>query len=294
MRILITGATSDTGWLLTQRLIEQGHHPVCFVRSGGAGLPDSVERIRGMLPEPGAPWGESGEAFDRVAAGCSLAYHIAHIRHAPAVVERAKAAGVVRTVCLSSARRFTRWPDAAAKMVIRAEGELTQLHGGWTILRATMIYGGGNDKNIAKLIRLVERWPLVPLPGGGRHRIQPLLVDDLVEALLTAGHGSQVGEKIIDVAGPEPITVRQAVREIAQALGIKRGILPLPLSPAVLVARLFGASLRDRLRRLGEDRTLDIAAARSLLEFAPKPFAEGVKLLLQRREGEKPEDWIDH
>ncbi len=182
----------------------------------------------------------------------------------------------MRTVCVSSARRFTRWPDEPARAVIAAEAELASDPAGWVALRATMICGGGRDKNIARLVRLVRRWPVIPLPGGGRRLIQPLFVDDLVEALLAASHAPEVAGRIIDVAGPEPISLREAVRVIARALGRRRVIVPVPLAPARWAACVFRRSALGRVRRLGEDRVLDIAEARQLLGFAPRPFAENI------------------
>lgn len=280
MRVLIAGATSDTGRRLAERLLEQGHEVVCYARHE-KGLPGGVRTVIGALPALGQAWGQDGEAFDEAAAGCPLAYCITHIRFAPAMVEHARAAGVVRTVCVSSARRFTNWIDEPARAVIAAEAELERDPEGWTALRSTMIYGGGRDKNISRLVRLVRRWPVIPLPGGGRNRIQPIHCDDLVAALLAAGRAKGVGGKIIDVAGPEPMEYRAVIRAIAAALRVRRLLLPIPLAPARLLAGLGGKALRGRVLRMGDDRTLDISEARALLGLDPRPFAEGLSQWLR-------------
>lgn len=280
MRVLVTGATSDTGRRLCGRLLEAGHQVVCFTR-GRRPIPEGTEAVRGVLPEPGQPWGESGEAMARALEGCALVHCCTHIRFAPAVVERALEAGVVRTVCVSSARRFTRWPSENERRVIAAEEELLRRPEGWVAFRSTMIYGGGSDKNIARLVRSVRRWPLVALPGGGRARIQPLFVEDLVEALLAADHAPGAHGRIINVAGPEPLTLREVVKTIARVLGRRRLIVPVPLALARIAASLGGSRSRDRIRRMGEDRVLDIAEARELLGFAPRSFEEGLRSMLE-------------
>lgn len=254
MKLLVTGASSDTGQRVVARLREMGHHVVLFARQAESDLA-SLDLIPGRLPEPGQPWGEDGEAFDRALQGCAIVCHLAHIRFAPAVVQRAHAAGVMRIICLSSMRRFTQWPDAAALSVIAAEEALVHGPPGWVVLRATMIYGGGHDRNISRLIDLVERWPVLALPGGGRHLIQPLHVDDLVEAILYACHSPGVQNRFFHLGGPEPISLRDAVRTIATALGKRPLILPIPLGPARLLARLCGREVYERVRRMGEDRT---------------------------------------
>jgi nucleoside-diphosphate-sugar epimerase len=280
MRVLMTGATSDTGRRLCGRLLAAGHHVVCFTR-GRRPIPEGAEAVRGDLPEPGQPWGEGEKALVRALEGCALVHCCTHIRFAPAVVERALAAGVVRTVCVSSARRFTRWPAENERRVIAAEEALMQRPEGWVALRSTMIYGGGSDKNIARLVRAVKRWPLVVLPGDGRARIQPLFVEDLVETLLAADHAPGAHGKIINVAGPEPMPLREAVEIIARVLGRRRLLVPVPLGPARIAASLGGARSRDRIRRMGEDRVLDIAEARELLGFAPRSFEEGLRAMLE-------------
>lgn len=291
MRIAMTGGTTDAGRRLTERLLREGHHVVCFGGSrhrdvrqdgeaGGHAVAPGAELILGRLPEPGQPWGEHGAAIDRALSGAALVYHLAHIRFAPAVVERARAAGVVRTVCVSSARRFTRWPDAVARMVIEAEATLARDPAGWVGLRPTMIFGGGHDRNIARLVRLVRRWPVIALPGGGRHLVQPIHVDDLVEALLAAGRAPGLAGRILDVAGPTPLSQRAVLETIARLLGVRRVFVPVPLAPVRWLAPLLGREFAGRVRRLGEDRTVDIGPAQELLGFRPRPFEDGLKAMI--------------
>jgi nucleoside-diphosphate-sugar epimerase len=293
MRIAVTGASTDTGRRLCERLLEQGHRVVCFGGSrhrnvqegeaGGHAVAPGAELILGRLPEPGSSWGEHGEKFDEVLQGAALVYHLAHVRYAPAVVERARAAGVLRTVCVSSARRFTRWEDAATREVIAAEETLARAPEGWVALRSTMIYGGGHDRNIARLVGIVRRWPVILLPGGGKNLVQPLFVDDLAEALLAAGHAHDVAGKVIDVAGPEPLTQREVLESIARALGKRPALIPIPLGPARGLAWLGGKGMRDRVRRMGEDRAVAIEEARRLLGFEPRPFTHGLREVLARQ-----------
>ncbi len=89
MRVLVIGATSNTGRRLCARLLEQGHHVVCFTRRA-EGLPAEAEIVVGHLPGPGEGWGESGTRFDEAAAGCSVVFNLTHIRFAPRVVARAR------------------------------------------------------------------------------------------------------------------------------------------------------------------------------------------------------------
>jgi nucleoside-diphosphate-sugar epimerase len=284
MRVLVTGATSDTGRRLAGHLVAAGHEVACLVRRPGS-APAGCREHRGSIPEPGAPWApEHLAALDRAAAGARVAFALTHVRYAPAVVERARAAGVERTVCVSSQRRFTRWPDAAAASVAAAEASLVAIEGGWVGLRATMIYGGGRDRNIARLLDLVRRWPLVPLPAGGRHRIQPLFVGDLEAALLAAAEAPGVGGSILDLAGPRPLSVREAAATMARLLSKRRVFVPVPLGLAIRLASLLRPALAAAVRRFGEDRVAEIGEAQRRLGFSPRPFEQGLAEML-RSEG---------
>jgi len=152
----------------------------------------------------------------------------------------------------------------------------------WTILRPSMIYGRPGDRNLERLLRLLARCPVVPLPGGGRVLQQPVHVDDLVEAILAALVRPEAVRRAYDVGGPEALTLRAMVEECARALGRRAVAFPLPLGPvhaAVRAARRAGLRTPvrpEQLLRLQESKAVDIGPARRELGFAPRPFAEGI------------------
>ena len=49
----------------------------------------------------------------------------------------------------------------------------------WTILRPTMIYGGGRDRNVSAIARFIERWGVFPLVYPAKGLRQPVHADDL-------------------------------------------------------------------------------------------------------------------
>ena len=114
----------------------------------------------------------------------------------PSYLERLSASKVRRVVVLSSTSRFIKEqsPDprerALAQCLIRAEDcvrKWAQERGvEWVILRPTMIYGFGRDKNIAEVARFIRRFGFFPLIGGGVGLRQPVHVDDVVQACMAA------------------------------------------------------------------------------------------------------------
>ncbi len=56
----------------------------------------------------------------------------------------------------------------------------------WIILRPTLIYGLGRDKNIAEIARFVRRFGFSPLFGKAKGLRQPLHAQDVAGACIAA------------------------------------------------------------------------------------------------------------
>lgn len=281
MRVLVTGVTSDSGARLGRRLASQGHEVVCVVRRPGS-APAGTTEVVAPLPRLDAPWeADARAAFSRAALGCELAFLVTPIGLALQPWQVLQSAGARRVVCVSSTRRHTRWPDAAARSVIAVEEALVRAGRGFVALRSTMIYGGERDKNMRRWLRWLERLPVMPLPGGGRSLIQPIFIDDLVAALLRAADAPEAEGQIVDVGGPRAVSMRDAAETMARVRGLRRWFVPIPLAPARWAARLLRPGLEPVVRRMGEDRVADLSTARRLLGFAPRELEAGLRSMLE-------------
>jgi uncharacterized protein YbjT (DUF2867 family) len=152
----------------------------------------------------------------------------------------------------------------------------------WTILRPTMIYGAAGDRNLSRLLTLLTRVPVLPVPGGGRHLQQPVHVCDVAGAVLSAAERPESAGATYDIAGPAPLSFAELLRIAAEAVRSRAHFVPVPLSPLVAAARgyeLLAARPRiraEQLQRLAEDKVFGIADAARDLGYAPRPFAEGI------------------
>ena len=96
------------------------------------------------------------------------------------VLAALKAAGMTRLVAFSSTSRFTKpaSPVAAEREVARRLAEAEDAVAafcagngvGWTILRPTLIYAEGQDRNVSRLAALIRRLGFLPLAGDGGGR----------------------------------------------------------------------------------------------------------------------------
>ena len=225
-------------------------------------------------------------------ADADIVVSLAHARFAEAVLE-ALPATCRRVVLTGSTRKFTALPDPAADAVRAGEAALQASGRPGVMLHPSMIYGAPDDRNVNRLLRLFRRWPrflpvVVPLPDGGRHLVQPVFVDDVVEAFAAAVARPDVIGASIVVAGPEPISYAAFVRHCAAAVGRRAYVLPVPSGLLVGIAEFMATiGLRPpfnaaEIRRAAETKRFDVTELRTRLGVVPRGFADGLRLKLER------------
>jgi len=283
MRILLTGATGLLGGSLLQLLLAEGHEVRCLVRQDSPNL----SRLDGWGVEIFR--GDAGDEADlRGALGGTEAFlHVAGIEHSPAVVGAARRSGVGRLVVVGStsvhsAYAFRSGPKLEMEKVVRSCGLP------WTIVRPTMIYGSERDRNIHRLLRFLDRWPLFPMFGPGTNLWQPVYHEDCAGAIIeTLKHPETVNQSY-DLPGATPLTYLDLVRTAAAALGRSPRLVRIPLEPVrrvLLAAERLRLSLpvdSGQVTRLREDKAYPYGEARCDLAYAPRPFREGVALEVAR------------
>jgi len=277
MTIVLTGATGFTGSHLLAQLRERGIRPRCFVRatSDTSNLHD-VEIVEGDLGDVAS----LARAFD----GASVLLNTASIGfgHGPGIVAAAERAGISRAIFISTTAIFTTLNAKTKSVRMEAEEAIRKSGLQWTVIRPTMIYGTSRDRNMARLIRYLSRWPVMPVAGRGNHLLQPIHVDDVARAMLQAlDHDVAIGRDY-NIAGKEPLTFNGVIDVVAARLG--RRVLKLHL-PLRLMAAMLAFAERgpvrlpvrsEQLLRLGEDKAFDYSAASRDFGFAPLAFEEGI------------------
>lgn len=277
-RLAVTGARGFVASRLLPRLLERGADPIAIVRPGADASALSALGIEVRTADLADPRGMSG-AFDAV----GTVVHLSGMSQVPAMLPTMRDAGVRRGVFVSSAGVRTRLasPSAAAKR--RGESALRASEMTYVILRPSMIYGAPGDRNIVRLLRWLERVPLLPLPGAGEVLQQPVHVDDLVTAILAALGVPEGTRAEYDAGGPEAMPLRDVVRVCAEELARPAWTFPVPLRPAFHAARL-ARWLRvpfpvrpEQVLRLAESKAVDVAPLTRDLGVRPRAFREGIR-----------------
>lgn len=206
----------------------------------------------------------------------------------PDYFARLERAGARRIVALSSTSLFTKsdspdakerdfvaaLADAEARLQNWAESRGVE----WIILRPTLIYGHGMDKNISEIARFIKRFGFFPVLGKASGLRQPVHADDVANACLAALSNLAVKNKAYTVSGAEKLSYRDMVIRIFNAMNRTPRLLTVPVS----VFRLAVACLRcfPRYRylsstmaeRMNLDMAFDYRDAERDLSFSPGTF----------------------
>ena len=220
--------------------------------------------------------------------GAQAVLHLAHIGFAQGIVSACRDTEVQRLICLSSTRRFTRFPDSGSRRVVAGEKIVEGSGLDFTILRPTMIYGPPRDNNVERIVDWLGRRRWMPLIRGGKNLVQPIFVDDVADAIVQCvAHPRETRALSFTLAGPESLTWREFVETIAQETGHPVSWIPVPYAVARAgagLAELISARpfvTRDQVRRLLEDKAFGIEeASRALGAWQPRALRDGLRLKL--------------
>ena len=283
MKVLLTGATGLLGGALLDLLLSEGYEARCLLRHGSP----NVSRLDASRVDVFR--GDANDAGDlgRALTGMDAVAHVAGIEYAPAVVEAARAAGVARLVVVGSTSahssfEFRSGPKKRMEGVVRDSGL------DWTIVRPAMIYGSELDKNVHRLLRFLDRSPVFPIFGPGTNLWQPVYHEDCARGVYEALVRPAAVRRSYDLPGATPLPYATLVETAARALGREPRLVRLPLEPIRRTLAL-AESLRlplpiksEQVLRLREDKAYPYDDARRDLDYAPRPFAEGVALEVAR------------
>ena len=177
---------------------------------------------------------------------------------------------------------------------IRAEAAVAQSGLDFTILKPSLLWGerDGFFNILADLVRISPG--LVPVPGRGTARFQPLWIGDLARIVaLCLDHPETVGRSC-ELGGPRTWTYREITAEVLRGMGRRRAIVPVPVPLIALVAGVCEAAhlpfpvASDQLRQLRLDNVGPVDGVERSFRFAPRDMAGNLGYLRRRRRDQEP------
>ncbi|RJQ68724.1 MAG: NAD(P)-dependent oxidoreductase [Desulfobacteraceae bacterium] len=276
----LLGATSLVGGCLLTLLTEGGWQVCAFSRKKIARHMAQVTWRQLVLP------GQNSQA-----EGIADWICVAPVWVLPDYFSMLERYGARRVVVLSSTSRFTKEYSSDAEeqktaaQLAAGEESLRQWAEGrgveWVVLRPTLIYGFGRDKNIAEIARFIRRFRFFPLFGPARGLRQPVHAEDVAAACLAALKSPAAANHAYNLSGGEVLPYREMVGRVFTALHRRPLLVSIPLGAfrvAVSWLRLFpryrhwSTAMAERMHR---DLVFDHAEAVRDLGFSPRPFRLG-------------------
>lgn len=240
-RIAVLGGTGFVGSGLCQRLVAAGHevriltrhaerhrdllvlptaqvveadvHNPATLKREFQGL-DAVVNLVGILNESG----RNGKGFERV-----------HAELPAKVVQACRQSGVTRLLHMSALHaspdgpsHYLRSKGRGEQVVHAAESDILHV----TSFRPSVIFGRG-DSFTNRFAGLLRQVPFVFPLACANARLQPVHVDDVAQAFVSALERHATFGQRYNLCGPLAYSLREIVAYLAGQLGLRRHVLPL-------------------------------------------------------------------
>ena len=216
-----------------------------------------------------------GLTFERVDYGGTVA-----------LSDAAKNAGVSHFIYISGAAADENSSQSGFRAKGRAERAIRESGLSYTIFRPSLVYGAG-DRVMNMLVNALSISPVMPVPGTGQQKVQPVLVDD-VAACVALALGGRGRNGAFDVGGPALMTFDDLIRLVMEITGRRRLIIHVPEA----VMRLAGAAAemlpvalfsRDAASFLLADNAGDIKPLVGEFGIKLTPAREGLAYLAPKK-----------
>src|SRR6058998_2322245 len=295
MRVAVTGANGFVGRHVVARLL-LGRHEVRALISERRGaekeLPggDSQMDVRRADVRKAESLRDAFAGFDAVVHTVAVPterkqrfaeVNVAGVAH---VVAEARRSGVGRIVHMGAlgADPVSPYPYLRSK----GEGEALITGSGiaHVVLQPSLLFGEGDDFFPRLAFSLL--FPIVPVPGDGKARFQPVHVDDIAQALVAALERGDISG-VHELGGPEAVTYDEMLEETMRGTGIRRPRVHLPVllvKPAAFAMTVMPDPpvTIDQLDLLAVDNTPKNNALEPVFGVRPRPFKGALDYLRRR------------
>ncbi|HEY0856977.1 MAG TPA: SDR family oxidoreductase [Albitalea sp.] len=278
MKVLLTGATGFIGSRLRAALLSRGHAVVAVARHPPACANAGETWIAlDMATATSADWQGRLLGVDAVVNAVGIfrergaqTFDALHIRGPQALFTACMSARVRRVVQLSALGADLHAGTAYHRSKRAADDMLLGLPLDGVVAQPSLVFGEHGPS--AKLFLSWASLPVLPLPARGEQMVQPVHVDDVVDALVALTESDACSGLRVPLVGPRPLSLAAYLQALRESLG---------LPPASTVS--IAASLMARAARLGDHLPaglLDTASWKMLQRGNAGP-ADAITQLLQ-------------
>lgn len=151
-----------------------------------------------------------------------------HVEAAGRLAKLAHLSGVERMVHVSGIGSDMR--SASSYIRSRGEGEeaVKQAFAAATMIRPAVM-AGPDDSFVTPLLKMLRAFPIFPMFGHGKTRLQPAYVEDVAEAIARTFR-APTAASVYELAGPRIYTYKALLQTIAAGAGKRPILFPFPFA----------------------------------------------------------------
>jgi len=158
---------------------------------------------------------------------------------------------------------------------ILAENRLCESGLPYVVLRPDMIYCR-DEKKMTEYAGMIQKGFAVVV-GSGAYLRSPTHLDDILAVFELVLNDNRFTNKVYEVGSPEPLSMDDIVKTLAQVLGKKVRLIHLPLPVAKFLFSLRGGLDVEQLTTMELDRVSDLQRLRQDFDYTPRTFPQGVE-----------------
>jgi nucleoside-diphosphate-sugar epimerase len=293
MRIIVAGGTGFVGRAVAQRLTECGHYIVFLQRPNSRHKPSEASNAEVAYVDQEKPIAQDnldGDAIINLVGiirefpSRGIYFYNSHFLVTKHLIDYARKKGIKRFLQMSALGVGPNSQTGYQSTKYAAEKYLRESGLDWTIFRPSIIYGPESFL-IDFLAKMIRQFPIVPVIGDGKYKLQPVHIDDVSfgfeKSLLNA---NSIG-MIFNFGGPEIVTYDQLIDIIGEAIGmnsVRKIHQPVwMLKPIVSLFQYYNwfPITKEQIIMLLESNFTEDKSYFELFGIAPKNFRESLSAL---------------
>lgn len=158
----------------------------------------------------------------------------------------------------------------------------------WVILRPLMFYGKTDNKDLMHLVGFIRKYPIIPIFGNGKYKLQPIHVDDIVEAILRSIKQKNIRNVTFEIGGGSVVTMNGFVDLVCKFLNIRRIKLHLPIPLCKNIFKIQSTLSKRSLmnprmfKYITYDKICDNSWVQKHLNLYPMDLPSGIQKTFQK------------
>jgi len=292
--IFIAGASGFVGGHLIDALLKSGYKLRCLARSEKA---QKLFNGRGIETVPGDI--TMPETLDGALNDIDFVIHLVgimeekgtvtfervHVEGTKNLIAEAKRAGVKHFFYQSALGANKESWSGYLRTKAEAEEIVKTSNMPYTIFRPSLIIGPW-DGFTKKLMELIKMSPVIPVPGDGKSKFQPVYINDWVKCLLKVIESPEMFRGVFDIGGPQHLTYNEIVSTLADVMNMKKSIVHVPMGFMKLGASIAEKTIPflpvtyDQLRLLEDDNICAADSIEKAFIFNPVEYRKALKAFI--------------